>query len=90
MGDELLSLPAADFPCYDIYMDHHNDLFPSPEGRGDRGEVPRAASMIKQKTTFDGTKLPIVDSHPETTTHGMKLLFCLNSTIANRAIPAPR
>jgi hypothetical protein len=46
--------------------------------------------MIKQKTTFDGTNPPIVDGHPETTTDGIKLLFFLNSMIANRAILASR
>jgi hypothetical protein len=77
MGDELLSLTPADSPCYTYGMDLFHNLFPSPEGRGVRGEVPRAASTITQKTTFDGTNPPIVDSHPQTTTYGMKLPFCL-------------
>jgi hypothetical protein len=47
-------------------------------------------TITARKTTFDGTNPPIVDSHPETTTYGIKLLFCLNSMIANRVIQSPR
>ena len=93
MGDELYSLPALDFPCYIYYMNHRHDAppyirFPFPLGKG--LGVRLSDTITAQKTTFGGTNPPVVDSHPETTTYGMKLLFCLNSTIANRAILAPR
>ncbi len=64
------------------------DRFPFPRGKG--LGVRFLAAMIKQKTTFDGTKLPIVDNHPETTTYGMKCPFRLIRINQNRASLRPR
>jgi hypothetical protein len=81
-GDELFSLILTTFSCYEYVMDNH-----APHSSAiARISLPVGRPGVVQKTSFDGTKLPIVVSLFQTTSNGMNLTFQLISTTQNRAI----
>jgi hypothetical protein len=70
--DELFSLTPLDSTCYSYAMDYSHYLPSSLE-------IGRDALLIK--TSFDGTKLPLVYNDPRTTTGGM---LCYLRLYSNR------
>ena len=68
-GDDLFSLPPADFACYAYAMVNRQDIPHSP-GSPEIGRHQFPAEII-----FDGTKLPVDRSRPKTTTDGINCSF---------------
>jgi hypothetical protein len=61
-GDELLSLTPSDLTCYNFCMYNRQDAPRSP--------LRTTRLFAAKKTSFDGTNLPVVERHFQTTTYG--------------------
>ena len=81
-GDELFSLILASVPCYEYEMDNHD-----PHPLSHRAEsLAHPAAACRAKSSFDGTKLPVVVGEARTTSNGMNLTCRRFPTTQNRAI----
>jgi len=81
-GDELFGLILPSFACYEYVMDNH-----APHSFDPPAELlTHRANICHAKSSFDGTKLPVVVGEPKTTIMVWLSFFHRIPTTENRAI----